>query len=94
MLIAMICTDKPNHQDVRQTMRPAHLEWLEKSGVTLVHAGPILADDAQTPIGSLILAEFETLAAARGAQKNDPYEKAGLFASVTIQPIRKVLPAA
>ena len=95
MLIAMICMDKPGHGEVRVQARPAHLEWLQnKSGAKLVHAGPILADDGNTPMGSLIIAEFDSLDAARTAQKQDPYELAGLFASVTIQPIRKALPAA
>jgi uncharacterized protein YciI len=94
MLVAMICMDKPNHAEVRAQTRPAHLDWLQnKSGAVLVHAGPILADDGNTPMGSLIIAEFDSLEAARAAAKQDPYALAGLFANVTIQPIRKALPA-
>jgi hypothetical protein len=55
-------------------------------------AGPILADDAATMIGTLYLAEFDTLEAARAFQKQDPYNQAGLFERVIVQPARKVLP--
>ena len=94
MLVMMVCMDKPGHVDLRLKTRPQHLEWIENSGLPLMYAGPILADDGQTPAGSLILAEFDTLDAARAFQKNDPYAKAGLFEKVTVQPTRKVLPAA
>lgn len=94
MLVMMVCMDKPNHVDVRLKTRPEHLAWIQGSKIDLVSAGPILADDGETPIGSLILANFDTLEAARAFQKSDPYTKVGLFGSVTIQPTRKVLPAA
>lgn len=94
MLVMMVCMDKPGHVDLRLKTRPQHLEWIENSGLALMYAGPILADDGQTPAGSLILAEFDTLDAARAFQKTDPYAKAGLFEKVTVQPTRKVLPAA
>jgi uncharacterized protein YciI len=94
MLVTFICVDKPGQLDLRLKVRPQHLEWLEKSGVAVTYAGPLLTDDGQTPIGSLIIADFESVAAARTFQKTDPYEKAGLFGQVTVYAARKVLPAA
>ncbi len=94
MLVMMVCTDKPNHVDLRLKTRSEHLAWIQGAGLPLMYAGPILADDGETPAGSLIIAEFESLEAARAFQKTDPYSKAGLFAQVTVQPTRKVLPAA
>ena len=94
MLVAVMCFDKPGNMDLRKETRPAHLAWLGDADIGLVHGGPILADDGETPMGSLIIAEFETLAAARAFFAEDPYTKAGVFEHVMIQPIRKVLPAA
>ncbi len=94
MLIAMICFDKPNHVEVRMKARPEHLAWLQASGVPIMSAGPILQDDGETPMGTLLIGDFESLAAARALHKQDPYVKAGLFERVIIQPTRKVLPAA
>lgn len=93
MLIAIICLDKPGKLDVRMKARPQHLEWLQGYAAKLTFAGPLLGDDGNTPIGSLIVGDFESLEAARTIQKADPYTQAGLFESVTIQPTRKTFPA-
>ena len=71
MLVTVICFDKPNHVDLRMKLRPTHLAWLEKSGVNIpkVYVGPMLADDGTTPIGTLIIAEFADVAAARAFAK-------------------------
>ncbi len=94
MLIAFICHDKPDHVDLRMKTRPVHLEWLEKNKDKIAYAGPLLSDDGQTPLGSLVVADFENLEAARTFQKADPYTQADLFAAVTVMPTRKVFPAA
>ncbi len=94
MLCMFICHDKPNHVDLRLKVRPVHIKWLEGSGLQIAFAGPMLGDDGQTPIGSMIVADFESLDAARAFQKTDPYQVAGLFGQVTVCPTRKVFPAA
>ncbi len=94
MIIALICTDKPGALDVRMKTRPAHLAYMEGCGVKFHYAGPMLADDGETPRGSLIVGEFESLEAARAFNKADPYAQAGLFESVVLYPTRKVFPAA
>lgn len=94
MLFAIMAHDKPNHLDLRMKTRPVHLQWLEKTDTKLTYAGPLLSDDGQTFIGSLIVAEFDSLDAARAFQKSDPYTQAGLFERVTVMPTRKVFPAA
>jgi uncharacterized protein YciI len=91
MLITIICHDKPGSIELRMKTRPAHLEWLSKPPPALF-IGPILADDGQTMIGSLYIAEFESLEAARAFNKADPYTTAGLFEKVIIQPVRQVYP--
>lgn len=92
MLITMICLDKPGHVELRMKTRPAHLEWINANTPASLFIGPILADDGETLIGSLYIAEFESLASARAFQKDDPYQKVGLFERVIIQPTRKLFP--
>lgn len=94
MLIAIICTDKPGALDLRMKTRPAHLAYIEGSGAQLLYAGPLLADNGETPRGSLFIGEFVSLEAARAFNKADPYVIAGLFESVAVHPTRKVFPAA
>jgi len=85
MLYALICTDKPNSTDLRAKVRPEHLTYLNRLGHTLKFAGPFL-DAAGNSNGSLVMIEAESQAAAQQVAALDPYDLAGLFASVEIRP--------
>ncbi|KAF1710518.1 hypothetical protein CSC70_07610 [Pseudoxanthomonas kalamensis DSM 18571] len=74
----------------------ARLEALRDAGRLLV-AGPCPAIDAPDPgpagfSGSIVIAEFESLQAARDWADADPYVAAGVYARVDVRPFRKVLP--
>lgn len=92
MLVSLLCFDKPDHVDLRMKLRPSHLEWIEQTGVKMVFAGPMLADDGGSPHGSIIVGEFASLDDARTFSQNDPYAKGGLFERVLIQPTKQVFP--
>ncbi len=99
MLYCIIGTDNPDSLEQRQAARPAHLERLQalQDQGRLVLAGPFPAIDAEDPgpagfTGSLIVAEFESLDAARRWADADPYVAAGVYRQVSVQPFRKVLP--
>jgi uncharacterized protein YciI len=85
MLFALICTDKPGSVELRMSVRPDHLAFLESLGSAVKGAGPF-TDDAGSPTGSLILVEAEDRAAADAVAARDPYAKAGLFLSVEARP--------
>lgn len=85
MLYALLCNDKPGHLQVRLDTRAAHLDYLNGLGDRLKFAGPFLGDDAK-PNGSLVVIDAADVAGAREIAANDPYAKAGLFASVDIRP--------
>ncbi len=92
MRFAIICLDKPEHGALRQENRPAHLAHLNAHTDAVVLVGPLLADDGETPLGSLLIMEFADRAGAEAFAAGDPYAQAGLFESVTIRPWRQVLP--
>jgi hypothetical protein len=99
MLYAIISQDREGSLDARQRTRPDHLQRLEslKLDGRLVLAGPHPAIDSEDPgeagfSGSLVVAEFESLADARDWADADPYMAAGVYAQVTVKPFRKVLP--
>ncbi len=93
MLFAIICMDKPDHSHVRMANRPAHLAYLKANSEHAVFVGPMLSDDGEGMIGSLLVMDFADKAAAEDFVAGDPYARAGLFATITIAPFRKVIPA-
>ena len=99
MLYAIIAQDVENSLEKRLAARPAHLERLEqlKQEGRLQLAGPFPAIDTVDPgpagfCGSLIVAEFESLDAAKAWADQDPYIEAGVYEYVAVQPFKLVLP--
>ena len=91
MLYVIHCFDKPSHLQVRMDNRPAHVNYLKSFGDKLQAAGPTL-DAKDNMNGSVVILDLESLIEAEAFAANDPYAKAGLFDSVSIQPWKKVLP--
>ena len=83
----------------RMAARPEHLARLialRDSGRLLL-AGPCPAIDAGDPgpagfSGSLVVAEFESLEAARAWADADPYVAAGVYVRTEVRPFKRVLP--
>ncbi|MDW9404443.1 YciI family protein [Pseudomonas soli] len=99
MLYAIIASDVENSLENRLAARPAHIERLQqlKAEGRVVLAGPHPAIDSNDPgaagfSGSLIVAEFDSLAAAQAWADADPYIAAGVYAKVLVKPFKQVLP--
>ena len=100
MLYAIIGQDIPNSLEKRLAARPAHvarLQALQGQG-RLILAGPFPAVDTVDPAaagfsGSLIVAQFSTLAEAETWAQADPYMAAGVYAQVVVKPFKKTFPA-
>lgn len=99
MYYAILCEDVENSLQLRQSARPAHLERIQElvDAGRLMAAGPHPALDTEEPgdagfTGSLIIAEFDSLAAASQWAESDPYVTAGVFSKVTVKPYKVVLP--
>lgn len=83
----------------RLSTRPAHLARLhtmQQQGRLLL-AGPLPAVDSNDPgdagfTGSLVVAEFDSLADAQQWANDDPYLAAGVYLRSTVKPFKKVLP--
>ena len=99
MLYAIVGQDVSDSLNLRLAARPAHvdrLQVLQQAGRLLL-AGPFPAIDGNDPSsagfsGSLIVAEFDTLAAAQSWADADPYVTAGVYADVSVKPFKKVFP--
>ncbi len=99
MLYMLVGEDAPNSLEKRLAVRPQHLERLQalKEEGRLLLAGPCPAIDSPDPgpagfSGSLIVAEFASLAEAEAWAAGDPYATEGVFTRVTVKPFKKVLP--
>lgn len=89
MRFALMTQDKPDALPLRMDTRTAHLDYVAQTGVVEM-AGPLL-DDAGQMCGSLIILDVADAQAAADWAANDPYAKAGLFASTTLSAWKKVI---
>ena len=79
--------------------RSAHISRLEallEEGRVLL-AGPRPAIDTEDPgpagfLGSLVVAEFDSIADAKQWADADPYVSAGVYESVEVTPFKRVMP--
>ena len=84
MIFSFILIDKPDAGDIRQRVRPAHKAYLAGVADRMAFAGPLVADDGQTMLGSLLAIDFPSRDAAHAWLADEPFTRAGLYASVTI----------
>lgn len=99
MLYVIIGRDAPGSLATRRRVRPEHLaraRELVEAG-RMVVAGPCPVNDSPDPgdagfTGSVIIAEFDSLEAAKDWVAADPYVTEGVFESFEVRPFLKVLP--
>jgi uncharacterized protein YciI len=91
-LFSLVCIDKPDSLALRQSTRPAHLDYMDATGLVRL-GGPLLDPQGESPIGSLLIVEADDLAAVEAFAAADPYAQAGLFERVEIRPYRVVVNA-
>ncbi len=99
MWYAITALDHSDSLPKRLAARPAHVQRLHElqAAGRLLLAGPFPAIDCEDPgpagfSGSLIVAEFEDLAAAQAWADADPFVAAGVYREVSVRPFRKTLP--
>jgi uncharacterized protein YciI len=99
MIYAILCEDRENSLDARRLHRPAHLARLMelRDQGRLLLAGPHPAIDSTEPgeagfTGSLIVAEFPCLRDAQDWADAEPFLKTGVYKSINVKPLIKVLP--
>lgn len=97
MRYVIIGHDVPNSLEQRLAARPEHLARLTalRDAGRLTLAGPCQAIDSADPgpagfVGSVIVADFDSLQDARAWADADPYVAAGVYARVDILPFKQV----
>jgi uncharacterized protein YciI len=77
--------DDQGGAEIRKATRPAHVEWINGLGDKVKLAGPMLAEDGVTPVGSVIFLEAESMEEAKTIYAQDPYRDAKLWRRIEIR---------
>lgn len=85
-------TDRPDSAALRARVRPEHKAYLAQVAERIAFAGPLLADDAETMLGSLLVIDFADRAAALAWLAQEPFTRAGLYATTQVHVFRNLWP--
>ena len=91
MLFVIHMIDWPGAAELRSETSGAHREFVGGHLDAMWAGGPLLADDGETYVGSLIIMDFPDRDAALEFVANEPYNRAGVFESVTIRAFNPVV---
>ncbi len=89
MLYIVYQIDGPDSPEIRAATRDAHFKYLDEHEDILVLGGALLADDGKTRTGSVLIINVDSLEAAQAFSENEPFRRAGLFARVEINRMRR-----
>ena len=90
MAYLITCKDKEDSIELRLSTREEHIKYLKKIKKKLILAGPIL-DKNDNPVGTVLIVDFDELAAVKKFLYDDPYSKVNLFQEVEITRFKKVI---
>ena len=97
MYYVIFAQDIPSTLEKRLAVREQHLARLKQlqEEDRLLTAGPNPAIDDENPgeagfTGSTVIAQFESLQAAKEWAAQDPYVEAGVYGDVVVKPFKKV----
>jgi uncharacterized protein YciI len=84
MLYVLTLMDKPAAGELRHQIRPVHKAYLAEIQDRIAFAGPLMADDGVTMVGSLLVIDFPDRQAATTWLAQEPFVQAGLFSSTAV----------
>ena len=92
MLYVIHATDRRDGLPTRAQFYRAHRQHLDEAGaydVNVVTAGTLIADDGETPVGSVFVIDAADRAAADAFTRSDPYHVNGVWEQVQIHGYNK-----
>ena len=91
-MYAIICFDRANSAPLRDKHRAAHQDFLKTNTSRILYGGPLkdVADGPST--GALIVVDCATQEEAEAFIAADPFERGGVYESVTVRAFKKVFP--
>lgn len=88
MPFVIIELDKPDSQELRAALKPAHLAYLTQRQEMMLAGGALLDEDGNA-IGGLIIVDTDDRQVAEAFADEDPFQQGGLLASAQVMPWRK-----
>lgn len=92
MIYVLMLFDRPDAGDLRQRVRPEHKAYLAQAASHIAFAGPLLADDGRTMIGSLLAIDFVDRPAVDAWLAEEPFTRAGLYGRREIHAFENLWP--
>jgi len=92
MLFVVHATDKPGLLPTRAKHYRDHRIHLDKAGdhhVGVATAGTLVADDGETPVGSIFVVDAQDRATVDAFVRSDPYHVNGVWGAVQIHVYNK-----
>jgi len=89
MLYILYQEDGPDSARIRAATKEEHFAYLERHKDILVLGGALLEDESPARIGSVLIINVPSRAAAEAFSADEPLRKAGVFQSVTITRMRR-----
>lgn len=90
MQFAIIATDKPNSEQIRDRLRSRRLEWLTANQKRIAATGGLVDDNNRHVNGGLMIVDAANRAEVEKFAAEDPFTAAGLYQKVEIIRWRKV----
>ncbi len=81
MLYIIYQEDREGAEAIRASQRERHLAYLERHKDILVLGGALTADDGGKRLGSCLILNVASRAAAEDFSRDEPFRKAGLFSA-------------
>jgi len=92
MLFVFHLKDRPEAGELRKAIRPAHKEYLARVADRICVAGPLLSDDQAKMIGSLLVIDFPSRAAAEAWLTEEPFTRAGVYDASVVTAFQNLWP--
>ncbi|MET7490019.1 YciI family protein [Streptomyces sp. NPDC005538] len=83
--------DRPGSLALREELLEEHWSYMDRYAKEMIARGPTLADDGDTPTGSVHILDLPDAAAARAFAFDEPTYQAGVYRDVLIRRWRNTL---
>jgi uncharacterized protein len=91
-MYAIICFDRPDSAGLRDAHRAAHLAFLNANAARIVFGGPLKHASDGPSTGALVVLDCATREEAESFIAADPFNRAGVYESVSIRAFKRVFP--